>query len=196
LSRASLRGRFKGDVYALMHTRHARVYNGVIRAIRPEAATHTIEVDEIGPETAIRLRERVDAGDWVAIAGDRTPVSGPARTAHVPFLGADAPFSIGPYLLAAVMGCPVVLLFCVKHGDGYTVTLEKFALRIDLPRGQREAALKAYAADYAKRLEHYCLEAPEQFYNFYDFWSGGTQADAAPPRPEPDRTAVGRAGAP
>ena len=178
LSRATLRSRFKRNVYALLHTRHARLYNGAIRALRPDAADHTIEVDEIGPETAISLRDRVDRGDWIAIAGDRTPLSGSVRTARVPFLGADAPFSTGAYLLAGIMACPVYLMFCLRHGDTHTVTFEKFADRIVLPRGQREVALAEYATAYARRLEHYCIEAPTQFYNFYDFWeTDGAAAD-------------------
>lgn len=171
LSRATLRDRFKRDVYALLHTRHARFYNGVIRAMRPDAADHTIEVDQIGPETAIALRDRVEKGDWIAIAGDRTPLSGSVRSVRVPFLGADAPFSTGAYLLASIMGCPVYLMFCLRTGDTHEVTFEKFADRIILPRGKRDEALADYAASYARRLEHYCIEAPAQFYNFYDFWA-------------------------
>jgi predicted LPLAT superfamily acyltransferase len=30
---------------------------------------------------------------------------------------------------------------------------------------------------YARRLEHYCLQAPDQWFNFYDFW----RQDAATP---------------
>jgi predicted LPLAT superfamily acyltransferase len=175
LSRATLRNRFKRDVYALLHTRHAHFYNGVIRAMRPDAANHTIEVDQIGPETAIALRDRVEKGDWIAIAGDRTPLSGSVRSVRVPFLGADAPFSTGAYLLASIMGCPVYLMFCLRTGDTHEVTFEKFADRITLPRGKRDEALADYAASYARRLEHYCIEAPTQFYNFYDFWAAGDE---------------------
>jgi predicted LPLAT superfamily acyltransferase len=173
LCRAALHGRFKSRMFALLHTRHATVYNGVIRKLRPDAAADTIEVDDIGPDTAIRLRDRIEQGDSIAIAGDRTPLSGQARTASVPFLGANAPFSTGAYLLAGIMGCPVYLMFCLRNADGrgHTVIFEKFADKVELPRGRREAALESYAAAYAKRLEHYCLQAPDQFYNFYDFWA-------------------------
>jgi predicted LPLAT superfamily acyltransferase len=48
---------------------------------------------------------------------------------------------------------------------------EPFEERIDLPRGAREEALRAYVTRYAGRLEHYCRLAPDNWFNFYDFWS-------------------------
>jgi len=89
-----------------------------------------------------------------------------------PFLGAPAPFPQGPYLLAHLLDCPVYLMFCLREGGKYRLHFEPFAERIALPRRGREAALAALAARYARRLEAYCLTAPEQWYNFYDFWGG------------------------
>jgi hypothetical protein len=56
------------------------------------------------------------SGDWLFIAGDRTPVSGNRRTSVAPFLGADAEFSQGPYLMAALLDCPIYLFFCRREG--------------------------------------------------------------------------------
>jgi predicted LPLAT superfamily acyltransferase len=39
-----------------------------------------------------------------------------------------------------------------------------------LPRERRRAALEEAVARYAKRLEAYCLLAPTQWFNFFDFW--------------------------
>ena len=86
LSRACLQHRFKRPIHSLVHTRHARHYNAIIRSIRPDAVDSAIEVDDIGPGLAIALRERVERGEWIAIAGDRTPFSGMSRTVPAPFL--------------------------------------------------------------------------------------------------------------
>jgi predicted LPLAT superfamily acyltransferase len=171
LSRACLRMRFEKDINVLLHTRHAVRYNRLIRSVRPDAADHTIQVTDIGPETAIDLTERVERGEWIAIAGDRTPVEFNGRVSMVPFLGRDAPFSQGPYVLAALMGCPVYLMFCLREGEGHRVTFEPFAERIDLPRRGKDAALTELAARYARRLEFHCLRDPLQWYNFFDFWA-------------------------
>lgn len=172
LSRARLGIRFSKDINVLLHTRHAVRYNRLIRSVRPDAADHTIQVTEVGPETAIHLKERVERGEWIAIAGDRTPVEFNGRVSPAPFLGQDAPFSQGPYVLAALMGCPVYLMFCLREGDGHRVTFERFADRIELPRRDKDAALARLAARYAERLEHHCLRDPLQWYNFFDFWAG------------------------
>jgi predicted LPLAT superfamily acyltransferase/glycosyltransferase involved in cell wall biosynthesis len=169
--RASLATHFKRRVNVLIHTQHATLYNGLIRSLRPDVEDYTIQVTDIGPQTAIELKECVERGEWLAIAGDRTPVHGQQRTCRVPFLGAEASFPVGPYILAALMGCPVYLMFCLREGSGHTVHFEKLANSVSPPRHDRERALADLAARYAQRLEHYCLQAPLQWYNFYDFWA-------------------------
>jgi predicted LPLAT superfamily acyltransferase len=170
LSRARLSERFHKRVNVLTHTRHAGFYNRIISAVRPDAEDLLIQVTDLGPETAINLRERIERGEWIAIAGDRTPLTGQVRTSKVVFLDDEAPFPHGPYVLAALMGCPVYLMFCLREGDGHTVYFEHFADRIELPRRNRPEFLAEMAARYAQRLEHYCLRYPMQFYNFFDFW--------------------------
>jgi predicted LPLAT superfamily acyltransferase len=171
LSRACLGGQFQHRIHPLVHTRHAQQYNAFLRAVQPENTTTTIEVEDIGPALAIALKERVERGEWIAIAGDRTPFSGATRSVAVPFLGNPALFSTGPYILASIMECPVYLLSCVREGAGYRVTFDLFAEKIELARHTRQAAIAAHAARYARWLEAQCLAYPYQFYNFYDFWS-------------------------
>ena len=173
LSRALLDPQTRNRLTVLVHTRHAQHYNRVLREFRPEAAVNTLQVTDIGPETAIALKERVDRGEWVVIAGDRTPVGGGQRVSRVPFLGTEAAFSHGPYILAALLDCPVYLLFCLRENGGHRLYAERFAERIDLPRRDRQAVLAGWAARFAGRLEYYCLKAPLQWFNFFDFWAGG-----------------------
>jgi len=174
IARALLDDQTRQRMTVLVHTRHARNYNRILGRFRPEAALNLLEVSDIGPDTAIALKERVERGEWVVIAGDRIPVNTPGsnggRVCDVPFLGQPALFSQGPWILAALLGCPVHLLFCLKEGDGWQLSLEPFAERIELPRREREAALRGYVAAYARRLEDYVRRAPFQWFNFFDFW--------------------------
>src|SRR5215831_7275091 len=189
LSRARLSERFRKSINVLVYTRHAALYNRIVKVVRPDVEDHTIQVTEVGPATAIDLKERIERGEWIAIAGDRTPLTGEARTSRAVFLGDEAPFSHGPYVLAALMDCPVYLMFCLREGDGHTVYFEHFADRIELPRRNRAEFLTELAARYAQRLEHNCLRAPMQFYNFFDFWSspaGRTAGATAAVQPETD----------
>jgi predicted LPLAT superfamily acyltransferase len=172
LSHALMDPKLRQRLTVLVHTRHAENYNRLLAAHRGEAAARMLQVTEIGPETAILLRERIEAGEWIAMAGDRVPVLSHGRICPVPFLGAEAPFSQGPWLLAGLLGCPVHLLFCRRMAEGrWSLTLEPFAERIDLPRGRRQEVLAEWAGRYALRLEQECRAAPLQWYNFFDFWA-------------------------
>lgn len=176
ISRALMSSELRDRLTVLVHTRHAENYNRVLREFRPEAAMRMMQVTEIGPEMAIALQERVERGEWVAIAGDRIPVLSRGRVVRVPFLGEDAAFSQGPWLLASLLNCPVRLLFCRREAPGrWSMALEPFAESVRLPRGQREAALRNLAARYAGRLEEQCRHSPWQWYNFFDYWAAGDQ---------------------
>ena len=174
LTRATLDAATRSRIISLVHTRHAENYARLLGRFRPEAAVNTLQVSEINPGTIIALKEAVDRGGWVAIAGDRTPVQGAERTSQVRFLGHDAPLPQGPYVLAHLLGCPVYLMFCLRENGRYRVYFERFAERIELPRRGKAAALAELASRYARRLESYCLRDPFQWYNFFDFWAKST----------------------
>jgi predicted LPLAT superfamily acyltransferase len=172
ISRAALGGRLPRGMTVLMHTRHAAHYNQMLDRLHGDPLSRTLQVTEMGPETAIDLQQRIERGEWLAMAADRTPVGGGGRVARASFLGAPAAFPLGPWVLAGLLGCPVFLLFCLRDPDGgHTVHLELFTDQVALPRGGRDAALAKLVERFAQRLEHHTLLAPRQWYNFYDFWA-------------------------
>jgi predicted LPLAT superfamily acyltransferase len=161
-------------VNAIVYTAHARRFVAALTRANPAVADNVIEVDELGPDTAIALRERIERGEVLVIAGDRTPPADNGRVVSVDFFGAQANFPEGPFVLAHILECPVYLLVCLRERDRYRVYLEPLAQRVRLQRGGREAALKTHIQDFARRLEGYCLRAPLQWFNFYDFWRSST----------------------
>ncbi len=172
LCRAHLPKLFRHPITVLLHSRHAVHYNRLLKAVGSGVGAHTVEVTDIGPETAIDLKERVERGEWIAIAGDRIPVVGATRISRVSFLGEPAAFSQGPYILAALMACPVQVMFCLREGDAFGVYFETFSEGpIVLPHRERARCLEGLCARYAAMLERYCLKAPRQWFNFFDFWA-------------------------
>lgn len=110
----------------------------------------------------------------MAIVGDRIAVSpqrgGDWRVTWSPFMGQPAPFPQGPFILASILACPVVLIFALRQHRKLTVHCEPFANPLTLPRGERQQALQEAVDRYAQRLEHYALQAPLDWFNFFDFW--------------------------
>jgi len=157
-------------VNALVSTRNSPNFIRVMQAVSPQTLENMIQVDSLGPEAVIMLRDKLAAGEHVAISGDRVSVKHNERSIRAPFLGRPAPFPEGPFVLASLLECPVYLLFCFKIGGKYRVAIEPFADPLVLPRKERRAALERAIVRYAERLEAHCLLAPMQWFNFFDFW--------------------------
>jgi predicted LPLAT superfamily acyltransferase len=154
----------------LTHTKHAGKFNRLLARLNPESQLNLMQVTELTPATAILFAEKIAQGEFIAIAGDRIPVAPSPRVALASFLGAPAPFPVGPYIMASLFQCPVYLLFTLRHGRAAEIHFELFRESICLPRQERDRALAELAAEYARRLEVFCRRAPFQWYNFYDFW--------------------------
>ena len=157
-------------INALVFSRGAPKLSRLAATVGPRAFERMIEIDTLGPESVIGLQDKIRAGEHIAIAADRVSVRHKERSIQVPFLGRPAPFPEGPFILASLLSCPVYLLFCIADGDGYRVYIEPFAEQLILPRAERREALERVIAQYARRLEAYCLLAPTQWFNFFDFW--------------------------
>ncbi|HJU26054.1 MAG TPA: acyltransferase [Rhodanobacteraceae bacterium] len=142
----------------------------VLGALAPDLAENIIDAARGGTEVVLAVSEAVREGSsMVALLGDRGRAHEQMRQAM--FLGELAPFPTAPWLIAAALELPVVLsLGIYRGGNRYDLVFEPLAERIELPRGNREAALDAYIRRYAARLEHYVREAPYNWFNFYDFW--------------------------
>ena len=153
----------------LVHTAHAEQFNRLLGRLDPDGAVRLIQVAEITPATAIQLSECVARGEFVAIAGDRVPVGG-GRTVRVPFLGAEADWPVGPYVLAALLKCPLFLMACLREGDGHTIHFDQLAPEVVLPRRARDEVFATLAGQYAQRIETLLARSPYEWFNFFPFW--------------------------
>lgn len=160
----------------LVHTKHATQFN---RLLNESGANNLrlIQVSELDAATMLQLSQRIDAGEWLAIAGDRVPLQG-ERNVEVDFLGDKALLPQGPWLLAGLLECQVNLIFCLKQGKRYQIILEHFTDKIVWTRRQRMQVIQEHAQRYAARLEHYCLQAPLQWFNFFAFWKSHDNRNA------------------
>lgn len=153
----------------LAHFANAKKITQMLRTLAPDFDGRVIEVDPERPHFVLEVKERIDAGELVAVLGDRTGLGGEETT--VEFFGEPARFPTGPFLLAATLRCPVFLTFGLYHPPRtYSLYCEPFAERIVLPRRRREQAVRPYVQRYARRLEYFCRLAPYNWFNFFDIW--------------------------
>lgn len=165
-------------INALVHTHNSTIANAMLRRANDDYDTHLLQVTEVGSDTALVLKNKIDAGEIVVIAGDRMPVDANSRFAYVDFMGRRAAFATGPYALAHVLECPVYLFLCIKEKRGYKVVVEPLAERIRLSRGKRSEEAAKWTARFAQRLSHYARRYPLQWYNFYDIWASRKPEDS------------------
>lgn len=154
------------------HFENARMINAVLERLDPEQASRVVHAGRDPVALALTLRDRLAEGGMVALLADRVGLND--KSVAVPFFGEPARFATGPFLLAAILKCPIYLVFGLYHAPNrYALYCEPFAERLVLPRGEREEVLTREVARYAGRLEAFAREAPENWFNFFDFWEQG-----------------------
>lgn len=109
----------------LVHNRHAQAFN---ESLEKAGATSLplIQVEDLDAAKMLELHERLERGEWIAIAADRVPVRGD-KTQKVNFLGAQASFPQGVWLMASLLKAPINTVFCVKKWGDYHLKLRHFS---------------------------------------------------------------------
>jgi predicted LPLAT superfamily acyltransferase len=151
----------------LMHEANASLARELTAYLNPEAAAAVIPAGT--PETMLKVKECLDQGGIIGILGDR--VLDEQRASRCDFFGQTALFPDSPLRLAAALGVPIVLFFGLLRGScRYELCFERFADHVVLTAPNRHTELHAWLQRYAQRLEHYCRLAPDNWFNFFDFW--------------------------
>ena len=90
------------------------------------------------------------------------------KTVTVNFLGAEAKFPAGPFMLASRFKVPVSFVFAIKEG---TFHYHFFATEIkDYSLMDKNAAPQQMLQDFVLYMENKVKTYPKQWYNYYNFW--------------------------
>lgn len=166
---ATVNRRFK--VTVLVHTANAERFNKVINNFSGESSVRLLQVKDIDMATAMRLSEAISRGEWVVVAADRLPPTNlEAPRVAARFLGDDADFPAGPFILASALKCPAFFMASMRTGSGFQIIFRPFDDPVNLPRRARGEALSAYVQTYADMLVDALALSPLQWFNFYDYW--------------------------
>lgn len=115
------------------------------------------------------IREILDKKQPLGLMGDRPLTS---QYELVSFFGKLAPFDVTPFRIAAACGAPLVFTFGFKAHDN-VYDFYSTGPRVYKHASDRNRALTCFewAQEYARHLEQMVRKYPEQWFNFYPFWS-------------------------
>jgi predicted LPLAT superfamily acyltransferase len=152
----------------LMNVDHNQRITQFMNALNPDLADTIIPIR--GPETLLKVKESLEKGVFIGTLGDR--LASGDKVVRCRFLGEKARFPAGNFLLSAMMGCPVILVFGLyRGGNRYDVHLELLTAAVAAERNSRQQAIQYWAQCYAERLEYYARSAPYNWFNFYSYWN-------------------------
>ncbi len=153
----------------LTYDENSREFNEVLKRIsQNDGSVRMMLVNELDVAAMLELKNIVESGEHIGIMGDRTPIGGDKAT-RVKFLGKEASFNYGPYLIAGILGVKISSLWCQKIGGKFRIELVPLASDVKLGR-DRVAAAREYLQIYVRELENRCKQTPAQWFNFFDFW--------------------------
>ncbi len=160
-------------VAMVMYPENARMIHAVLQALAPHFEVSIIPIGQRG--SALAIRDFLDKGGLTGLMGDRfvpsDAVHGGSQE-HL-FLGCPTRFTDGPVRLAMMLRRQVMFMVGLyRGGNRYELRFETLADFRDLPAdpAERERLLHATVAEYVRRLEALCIEAPYNWFNFYDYW--------------------------
>ncbi|MBN3859667.1 acyltransferase [Neisseriaceae bacterium PsAf] len=165
----SLRGH-RQKINVLVYTKHSESYNRMLNKYAKKNKVELIPIEKIDIAEALLLQEKIAQGEWVLIAADRVPVHS-KRVISCDFLGKAADWPIGPWLLANLLECPVISLFCYFNQDQYEIHIGEMYRKIEYTRENRDKIIKEAIEEYALILEKHCQEKPYLWFNFFKFWN-------------------------
>jgi predicted LPLAT superfamily acyltransferase len=113
------------------------------------------------------LNEALTAGEMVSMPCDRS--FGSSKTVECDFLNGKAAFPIGAFALALQFQVPVIALFVLKKAASlYRIHV----ISIPAPQeGTKREQINRMTGEFAKILEGIVKKYPEQWFNYYEFWT-------------------------
>ena len=165
----------KISVTAIMELKSTEQFNRTLKEVNPNVDFQVIDPEKIGVNTIVELQEQIENGGLVVITGDRTSARSRSRIIREKFLGKDADFPYGVFVLALLLKAPTYYVFGLRTKTAslrpkYHIFVEKSKVDFERPSSKRDEKIHALCKEFVVKLEKYCIQFPYQWYNFYNFW--------------------------
>ena len=123
----------------LVFAANAPHINAFFERLHPDLKLRMIPLEPGTIRSAFEMKAAIDRGEFVGVMGDRLWEAEGDRSVSVKFLGRPARFPLGPFMLQAVLGCPMILTGCFRTGAG-CVSGRRDSVRAGGSRAARRAA--------------------------------------------------------
>ena len=143
-----------------MSNQQSRIFNDFLQTVKMDFPIKIFQVEDVELNTAIELKENLNKGDIVFIAGDRIAQNNDKKCIEQELFTRKIYLPKGTFKLAKLMKVPTYFISAVKQGNEYKVILEK----------QNNLEEKELAMSYVKFMERAIKLNPFQFFHFYDFF--------------------------
>jgi len=140
------------------------------RQVREERGIGVIYVDrdDTSPLAIIEAVNALRRNEIVCLIGDR---DGSSNTVNVPFFGRLTALPAGAAHLALATGAPVIPVFVLLEDDGRYATLMEEAIFFSARHGHNREVVQQGMTRLAAVFERYIRQYPDQWYNFFTFWT-------------------------
>ena len=136
---------------------------------RGEIRNLYIDPKDDSPMAILDAVKALRSNEIVAMLGDRIESQ---KTMVFNFFGRETPFPIGVAILAMATGAPVLPVFVVMERNRKYRGIIEAPIYFDTPsRENREVVLREGMQKLIQKFEEYIEKYPDQWYNFYSFWS-------------------------
>jgi predicted LPLAT superfamily acyltransferase len=169
LAASLLQGRLNAKVNLLMYDAESEAVKTAVSKAVEKRLVNIIYIGNDAADTTVALVNALQRGEIVCLHGDR--VFANQRFEEISFLGKKARFPVGPFLLSAAAGSPVIPIFSMKTGLlHYSFSaLHPFNLE-NVSRTERMEKIRSACNNYVCELEKMVRKYPLQWFNFYHFW--------------------------
>lgn len=155
-------------VNLFLEANQCKIFKEFINSISSDNPITAYPVENIGIATSIEIKEKLDNGEILFIAGDRISAHNNNENAMFisNFLGKKMGFPIGAFKFGLMLDVPIYFIACTLEKDEkYKIYLQKFEFI-----GSRKEKLETLEKQYVEFLENLTKKYPLQFYHFYDLF--------------------------
>ena len=153
-------------VNLFLETEQCKIFQNFINLISTNNSINIYPVENVDVTTSIEIKDKLDNGEILFIAGDRIAARNNDAVFNADFFNHKVNFPLGAFKFALILGVPIYFVSCVLTADGnYKICLKKFDFN-----GSRKEKLEQLENQYVNFLEVLTKQYPLQFYHFYDLF--------------------------